>query len=93
MYNMKLKFESEVRLIPDDAINDILGSCPGAPQIGVNKTFIHTMTITNAEKIPDKKWIENSCQIIKDELSNSLKKYKGKVFSTEFKGYEEIEEI
>ena len=93
MYNMTLLFESEVFIIPDTSYNELAEFCPGLSKIGINKTVEHTMTLTDVDKIPTKDWIQNACNVIEDELSQSLKKINGKVIKTEFKGYKEIEEI
>ena len=92
MYDMKLNFKSTVFMPIDEKIAEMCSRLPGCPVPGHNFSVQHTMTITGAEKIPDKKFLSASCELLKNNLQKALENKKGQVLETVFEGFSEIEE-
>lgn len=95
MFDMKLKFETQIRVkLLSREFEEMMHFCCNHNQLPYSETTVeHTMTITDAEAIPDKEWIDKSAQIIFETMKESLQKSKNvnaTAISTKFVGFTEI---
>lgn len=97
MFDMKIKFETVIRVkVFDKDFEDILNLCGGRTESPYTEhTVEHTMTLTNAEVIPDKNWLENAEKIIFETMKDNFQKdtkINATVISTKFVGFTDIEQ-
>lgn len=97
MYDLELKFETTlfVNVLSKEIQSMFKNTMNSCPEVGTKQTVVHTMTITNVEKIPNSNDIERMREVLHKEYSEHFESRRDinvRVTETKFIGITKITE-